>query len=97
MFLYYYESPTGWYGWLSGPEVGLGRGGLLVQARAVCVEDADRRHTWQFYDGDEFVDDDTLAVECFVPGTGAGEGGEDNGVYDGKRCQQNIKRKAHLP
>ena len=68
MFLYYYRSPQGWFGWMSGPEVGRGRGGLLLQSRSLCVEDGARDATWQYFNGDEFVADDRLSVTCFVPG-----------------------------
>ena len=67
VFLYHYRTPRGWGGWVVGPIVGNGRGGLIMRSEEICVEKAIGRQ-WQFYDNERstFLDDPTVAVTCFT-------------------------------
>ena len=79
VYLYYFESPRGWSGWLAGPSVGGRRGGLIQEGDAFCAED-DERTPWQFFDAPEgFTVDDSIEVKCAGPGDEDRYGGHDYG------------------
>ncbi|XP_059092825.1 uncharacterized protein LOC131888061 [Tigriopus californicus] len=63
-FVYYFQSPQGWSGWMVGPVVGTERGGLIIESDALCVEQ-ERPGGWSFFDGREFRSDPRLTVQCF--------------------------------
>lgn len=63
-FVYYFQSPQGWSGWMVGPVVGTERGGLILESDALCVEQ-ERPGGWSFFDGREFRPDPRLTVQCF--------------------------------
>ena len=53
-----------------GPQVGQGRGGILREGGAVCVENNEHAtgRVWQFYDGAGFQEDPSMRVGCYEPG-----------------------------
>ena len=75
-YLFYYDNP-GWSGWVVGPEVNVGRGGLMIESDSFCPE-ATASGGWSCYNETGFVPDSTVTISCF-----------DDGYLDGKfSCQK---------
>eukprot|EP00095_Tigriopus_kingsejongensis_P010384 maker-scaffold2509_size14967-snap-gene-0.3 protein:Tk10384 transcript:maker-scaffold2509_size14967-snap-gene-0.3-mRNA-1 annotation:"complement c1q-like protein 3-like" len=70
-FVYFFQSPRGWSGWMVGPVVGTERGGLILESNEPCVEHGVSGH-WKFFDGQAFQPDPNLSVECFHSEIGEG-------------------------
>ena len=68
VYLYQYSSLSGWHGWVVGPEVGAGRGGLILRTESECVEDDILGH-WEYFDTRAFKEDAGIEVECYTGGT----------------------------
>ena len=70
VYLFHYKK-SGWSGWLIGPTVGEGHGGLLTRSDERCVERSSQN--WLYYDKISFEPDGSVLVSCFKEGYLDGE------------------------
>ena len=65
-YMFYFDNP-GWSGWVIGPEVNVGRGGLMIESTSFCPEST-TSGGWSCYNETGFVPDTTVTVSCFDDG-----------------------------
>ena len=65
-YLFHFTN-SGWSGWIIGPEINVGRGGLMVAGDSICPESAPSRQ-WHYYDDKGFFSDPTITISCFEDG-----------------------------
>ena len=71
-YLFHFTN-SGWSGWVIGPELNVGRGGLMIESDSVCPESTSAGG-WSCYNETGFFPDSTITVSCF-----------DEGYLDGKK------------
>ena len=81
-YLFHFTN-AGWSGWVIGPELNVGRGGLMIQSDSTCPEST-VAGGWSCYNETGFFPDTTITISCF-----------DDGYLDGKNLIINICFEKH--
>ena len=65
-YLFHFTN-SGWSGWVIGPEINVGKGGLMIESDSICPESATSKG-WSCYNETGFFPDPTITISCFDEG-----------------------------